>query len=80
MFDALLNKFAEVIINPLITLVFGAAVLVFIVGIVQYLLAQNDPGARETGARHILWGVVGMAIMISAYGIINFVAKTISGI
>ena len=77
MVEALLDKVIKVIVTPLLTLVFAVAFIVFMWGVFQYLIAQNDPAARKQGGDHILWGVIGMAIMLSAYGIINFVIATL---
>ena len=78
MVDAIINKIIDVIVTPLLTLVFAVAFIVFIWGVFQYFISSNDPEGRSTGTQHILWGVVGMAIMLSAYGIINFVIATIN--
>lgn len=80
MVDALLKKVTDVLILPLVELAFAVAVVVFVWGVFQYLLAQNNPDARSTGTNHIMWGVIGMAIMVSAYGIINFVINTVKTI
>ena len=75
--DAILTKVSEYIVVPIIQVVFGAAVLIFLWGVVQFVMNAGDPGEREKGRNHIIWGVVGMAIMLSVYGIIRFVAATI---
>lgn len=80
MAEAFIQKLISVIVTPLLTLVFAVAFIVFVWGVFQYLIAQNDPGARATGTQHIMWGVIGMAIMVSAYGIINFVIQTLQSV
>ncbi len=75
--DALFVKLAVNIINPIIYLGFSAAVLLFIWGVFCYMKDAGDSGARETGSRHMLFGVIGMAIMLSAYGIINLVSNSL---
>lgn len=80
MAEAFIQKLISVIVTPLLTLVFAVAFIVFAWGVFQYLIAQNDPGERAIGTQHILWGVVGMAIMVSAYGIINFVIQTLQSV
>jgi hypothetical protein len=61
------------IINPLIQLLLGAGLLVFLWGMFEFMRALNDPGAQETGKRHMVWGIIGLAIMISVFALINFV-------
>ena len=72
----LLDKIQENILNPVITLLFSAAVVWFLYGVFEFVRGQGSDEARKTGAQHILWGVIGMAIMISAYGIINIICGT----
>jgi len=78
--DAIITKLTTAIITPLLTLVFAVAFIVFMWGVFQYLIATNDPAARAQGSQHMIWGVIGMAIMLSAYGIINFVINTLGSI
>ena len=72
----LLNKINAVILNPLITLAFAVALLVFFVGIVQFINSQTADAKREEGKRKILYGIFGMFIMLSAYGLIRLILGT----
>ncbi|MDP3988658.1 MAG: hypothetical protein Q8P93_00250 [bacterium] len=70
------------IINPALTLFFVLGMVVFAWGVVQFIIAyQNaDTAGVEAGKRHMIWGILGLAIMISAFGIINFVQGTLNAI
>lgn len=80
MVDTILTKVNNVIIVPIVSLLFAVAFLVLVWGIFEYLIRQNDPEARAQGGRHIMFGVIGMTIMVSAWGIINFIIKSIESI
>jgi TRAP-type C4-dicarboxylate transport system permease small subunit len=69
-------KFNEVILFPIITLLIAVALLVFIWGCFQYIAGAANPTAREEGRKHILWGIIGMFIMLSAYAILSLAANT----
>ncbi len=73
---AFVEKVNEVILYPLITLLMGLALLIFLWGCYEYLTHSNESQARETGQMHILWGIVGMFIMLVAYGILGIAAGT----
>ncbi len=79
-----LYRVNDVILNPLLALAFGISFVIFIWGIVKFLMADaGDKGTTRAESRNsILWGMVGMLIMFSVYGIIHFVLATfgISGI
>ena len=73
----LLDKVNSNIINPLLFLVFSAAFVMFLYGAVRYLAQSESDEARRTGARHMLWGVFGMFIMIGVFGVIAVIRKTL---
>lgn len=72
-----LNSVNAVIINPLIILVFAIAFLIFFFGIFQFVGAAGREGEeRDKGKKKILYGLIGMFIMFSAYGLIRIVLGT----
>lgn len=70
------SKLVSVIINPLIALAFGVALLVFIWGIVEFLMALSEGGDTAAGKQHMLWGVIGLFIMTAAFGILSIATNT----
>ncbi len=72
-----LHKVNNAIINPIIILLFAAAVLVFLYGVFQYVKDSGSEEARTTGQRHILAGVFGIFIMISVFGIMQLILHTV---
>ena len=71
-FVSLLN---ENILFPLITLLTAIAALVFLFGCFKFV-AGNDDESRAVGSRHILWGLIGLLVMVSAFTILTIFAKT----
>jgi len=72
----LMRSIDKVIINPLIVLLFALAVAYFIYGLASYLLAPDNEEKRKTGKEHMLWGIVGMFIMVAVFGIMSLILKT----
>jgi hypothetical protein len=79
--QTLANNLTNVIINPIILLLFGMGLLLFVWGIIQMLIGLNigegDSEKKENGKKHMLWGLVGMFIMVSAYAILKFVDSVV---
>jgi hypothetical protein len=79
--DAVVNEIVPKIVGniviPLVELLFAVATFVFIWGLFGFFRGGDDAEARKTSRDHILWGVVGLFIMVSVYGIIRFVAATV---
>ena len=73
-----LNKLNELVLNPVILLMFGVSFVYFIFGVIKFLSSDaGDKGAKRIEARNsIIWGIVGMLIMFSVYGIIRLVVDT----
>jgi succinate dehydrogenase/fumarate reductase cytochrome b subunit len=73
----LVNNFVDVIINPLILLLISAALLLFFWGLFRLLWDLSNGGTGAEGKQHILWGLIGLVIMISVWGIIELIANSI---
>lgn len=76
----LLNNIGTYILNPIIYVLFVSAFVVFLWGIVQFIAHLDDEEARKTGGQHILWGIIGMAIMAAVRGIVQIILNTVQSI
>jgi hypothetical protein len=74
--EQFLGRVSAYILNPLIILVFFIAVIVFFWGIFQFVSNASEGSERELGKKKIMYGLIGMFIMFSAYGLINLVLGT----
>jgi len=72
----LMMSINRVILNPLIVLLFALAVVYFIYGIARYLLSPDNEEIRKSSKQHMLWGVIGMFIMVSVFGILSLIINT----
>jgi uncharacterized membrane protein YidH (DUF202 family) len=73
----LIESINEHIINPIMAVLFALALLYFAFGIVQYIRNADSDEGRQTGSKHIIWGIIGMAIIVAAFGIMNVICRTI---
>lgn len=77
-----MNNFAEFvsiiigIINSLVPVVFGLALLAFFWGVSLLLFNASDAGKRDEGKRIIVWGIVALFIMVSIWGFVNLLTST----
>ena len=62
----------------IIPLIFAAAFVVFIWGITNYffLHVDNEEKRRE-GKAFIFWGVLGMVLLFSVWGVLNLLLSTL---
>lgn len=69
-------KVNAAIINPLLAIIFAAALLYFLWGGFEFITNADSDKGRETGRQHMLWGVVGMLIMVSVFAILRLFLST----
>lgn len=68
----LIDKITSQVLNPVIVLLFTLATIMFLWGIIQYVIgSQGDTGKLEKAKNVILYGIIGMFIMASAWGIVG---------
>ncbi len=81
-FSKLIVLFTSKIISALGTLFLSAGVVVFFYGVVQYIwgLRQGDPSKAKIGNSFMIWGLVGLFVMFSVYGIIKLAQSLIPGL
>lgn len=73
----LVSKINQVIINPIIGIIFALAVILFFYGVVKFLFYSENDDKRKEGRGHMIWGIIGMFIMVSVFGIIRLIMDTI---
>ncbi|MHB8709983.1 MAG: hypothetical protein ACYC6X_00285 [Minisyncoccota bacterium] len=63
-----------VVVPIIFTLVF----IIFIWGVVNYFFIHGgEEGKREEGRTFILWGVIGIVVLFSIWGIVNILLSTL---
>lgn len=71
-----LDKLQGAILFPLVSLMMGVALLVFLWGVFQYISQAESDEARKTGRKHMLFGIIGLVIMVSAFALLKIAAQT----
>ncbi len=59
------------IINIIIPFIIGLGVLAIIYGILSFISSAGDEEARGTAKQFIIWGVIGVFIMMSVWGLVT---------
>lgn len=79
-FGNLLNPIIGNIVYPVLAVMFGLAVVVFVYGVLQLVFRGGEPDARKKGQMTILYGSIGLALMFSAWGIIYLISNTVKAL
>ena len=76
----IIKKVNDAILTPIIVLLFALAVAYFLFGLMKFILNQDSEEDQAAGKQHMLWGVVGLAIMVSVWGILNLISESVVGL
>ena len=75
--EASVGQVAQNIINVVIAVLGLVAVIFVIVGAVQYMTSQGDPGKAKKARDTIVYAILGVVLAALAYTIVNFVLGTV---
>ncbi len=67
------------IFNPVIILLFVVALTVFLWGVFEFMAGQGNEEKVSAGKKHMIWGIIGLGVMVSAFGILNVITCTVVG-
>jgi len=73
----LTGNIVEAIVNPLLAIIFAAALTYFLWGLAMFIMHGENSSKRSEYQQHMLWGVVGMTVMVSVYALIALALATI---
>ena len=66
------------LINAIIPILIAAGVAWFIWGVIKYMVAK-DEATRKEGMKNIVFGIVGLTVILSIFAVVNFVRNTFLG-
>lgn len=75
------SKLNDILVNitdtfeEVIGILFIIATIAFFWGVIRYLASSGDEKAKTDAKRFILWSIVGLAVMASAWGIANILTE-----
>ena len=65
------------VFNPIFSILFGIAFIVFIWGVIEYFLEHDSEEAHTKGKHHMMWGIIGMFIMFAAFALVRVITNSI---
>ncbi len=77
--DIVVCRIIHLVIDPVIFFLIAVALLMFMWGVMQFLINQSGGEEKSIaqGKQSMIWGLVGLLIMVSVYGIMHLVANSI---
>ncbi len=72
----LLNYVTCIIVKSVVPLIFALAIVMFIWGVVQYVINNEEEAKRAQGRQFMIWGIIALTVMVSVWGLVNILATT----
>ena len=66
------------IFNAIIPLLMVAATVFFLWGVLQFVTSGGDDEKRKEGRDHIIYGLIGLFIMVAVWGLVGAIQGTFS--
>jgi uncharacterized membrane protein YidH (DUF202 family) len=66
------------VVNYIVPFLVGLAVLVVIYGVFSFISNAADEEARANAKHFIIWGVIGIFIMLSVWGLVTILENTLT--
>ena len=70
-----IKKIVDNALRPIVNIMFIAATVFFIYGIIEYIAGADNEKSHTTGRDHMLWGIIGLIIMTSVYFILSILSS-----
>lgn len=75
--NRLIDQF-QVLVMRLVPVLIGLALLVFLWGVLKYIIVKDD--SAKTEARNVMmYGIIALFVMVSVWGIVTVLSQTIFG-
>jgi len=75
-FQDFLSYIGCIISGFIIPLIFGLAMVMFIWGVVQYVINNDEEAKRAKGKEFMIWGIIGLAVMVGVWGLVKILGNT----
>ena len=76
-FPDLINYVTNCIINnSIIPLIFALAVVMFVWGVVQFVINSDEEAKKAKGKQFMIWGIVALTVMLGVWGLVGLLGST----
>ena len=76
LFQDLLIYVVCIINKSVIPLIISLALAMFIWGVVQYVINDQEEAKRAKGRQFMIWGIIGLTVMFAVWGLVKIIGTT----
>ncbi len=75
-FQNLLQYIVCIINTSVIPLIFALALVIFVWGVVQFVINTDDEVKKTKGKQFMIWGIIALTVMVSVWGLVAILGNT----
>ena len=72
----LLGYVTCIISKSIIPLILTLAIALFVWGVVQYVINDQEEAKKARGRQFMIWGIIGITVMVSVWGLVGILGNT----
>lgn len=72
----IINWASCILVKSIIPFLITLATVAFIWGVIQYFLSPNNEEKRKKGKSFVIWGLIGLFVIISVWGLVGLLSDT----
>lgn len=74
-FESVVNKITS-LLQPIVNIIVAIGLVTFLWGVVNYITAGDDPKKRTAAKDYMIYGIIGLAVMVSVWALVNILVNT----
>ncbi len=78
--EQVLSNVITEIYSPIYQAVVGISIIYFLYGVAKYVVDLNNPEKQTFGRSHLLYGMIGLFIILSVGGILKYLGDIFNGL
>ena len=64
------------LMDAVVPILIGLAIIAFLWGALKFVFNADDEGKRSEGKMFMIYGIIGIAVMVSVWGLVGFLQGT----
>ena len=73
---SLITKLTSCFLTPIAYLLVSTSIVLFVFGVFKFMSAGESEKIKYEGKEYIFWGIVGIFVMVSMWGLVNILQNT----
>jgi heme/copper-type cytochrome/quinol oxidase subunit 4 len=79
-FAGIVQNIVVVVNFGVVPLLYALAIIYLFIAIVRFFFIETGPEAQEKGKKSIMYGIIGIVVIFSVWGLVNILLNTLNSV